>query len=315
LLGRAATGMLSALTSSRRGHIALFAGLLAVSTSGPFFVMSRLDAYAAVFWRTLLAGALGLAIAAVRRTLDWRAVYEHRRGLAVSGVLFGTHFLFWIKAFDLTDYASNLLLLVSQPLVAALVGARIGEALSRHAVGALGLSALGMLLIAGGDFRMGPRALLGDALCITAGALIALLYVLGRRARNALPLEVFMGVTMLVAAAVALPVALWAGVPIWGFGAASWAWLGAIVVVTTLMGHGLLNMAARYVPLFTLNLVIVLEPVVAIAMGSVLFGARVTPLQCAGGTLLGAAVLLGMRGSTVPDGALSARAAAVARKM
>jgi drug/metabolite transporter (DMT)-like permease len=286
-----------ALTSSQRGHLALFSGLLAVSTSGPFFVMSRVHAHAAVFWRTLLAGVLGLFVAAVRGKLDGRVLQAQRRSLGLAGALLGTHFLLWVKAFELTDYASNLLLLVAQPLIAAVLSARMGEALSRHAFAALGLSAIGMLLIAGGDFRMGPRALLGDLMSITAGAMIALFYVAGRPARKALPLDVFMGATMLVASAVALPVALVAAIPIWGFAPPSWAWLGAIVIITTFTGHGLLNLAAGYIPLFTLNLVIVLEPAIAIGMGAVLFGARITALQCLGGTLLGGAVLIGMRPS------------------
>jgi drug/metabolite transporter (DMT)-like permease len=267
--------------------------------------MCRIDAYAAVFWRTLLAGVLGLAIARARGRLAFRDVYATRRSLFFAGALLGGHLLLWVKAFEMTDYASNLLLLVSQPLFGALLGARLGETLSRHAFGALALAAVGMLLIAGGDFRMGPRALLGDALSVTGGGLIALFYVAGRRARSALPIEAFMGSVMLIAAGVALPVALLARVPLWGYGTASWAWLGAIVLVTTLMGHGLLNLAARYVSLFTVNLIIVLEPVVAIAIGSVLFGAHITPLQCAGGTLLGAAVILELRSSPVAANALS----------
>src|SRR5882724_653970 len=265
-----------AMTSSRRGHLALFVALFAVSTSGPFFVMCRIDAYAAVFWRTAIAGTIGLAIAAQRRTLRWSTIAPHLRSIVVAGLMLGTHFLLWVKAFDLTDYASNLLLLVSQPVLGAFIGARLGETLSRNAFLALGLSVVGMLLIAGGDFRLGPRALLGDALCITAGGVIALFYVAAREARRALPLEVFMGSVMLAAASLALPVALLSGVPLGGYAGRSWAWLGAIVVVTTLGGHGLMNYAARYVPLFTLNLIIVLEPVVSIAFGAALFGARVT---------------------------------------
>src|SRR5437762_1474833 len=101
-----------ALTSSQRGHVALFAGLVAVSTSGPFFVMSRVHAHAAVFWRTLLAGVLGLLAAAVQKKLDWRMLRAQQKSLALAGALLGAHFLLWVKAFELTDYASNLLLLV-----------------------------------------------------------------------------------------------------------------------------------------------------------------------------------------------------------
>ena len=283
-----------------RGHLALFVGLFAVSTAGPFFRMAQVDAYAAVFWRTLLAGLLALLIAALRGALDLRLVRQHARGLALGGVLLGAHFLLWIKAFDLTDFASNLLLLVAQPLFGTLIGRALGETPPRSAGLSLMLAAGGMALIAGADISLGPRALLGDVLCIVAGLMIALFYAVARDARAALPLDVFMAGTTLVAAVTALPVAVLGGVPLWGYGAASWAWLLGIVVVTTLGGHGLMNLAARYVSMFELNLVIVLEPVIAIAMGFVLFGATVTPLQVSGGVLLGLAMVVGMRGGAVP---------------
>lgn len=79
-------------------------------------------------------------------------------------------------------------------------------------------------------------------------------------------------------------------VPLAGFSGASWAWLWTMVVVTTLGGHGLLNYAARTLSLLTVNIVIVLEPAIAILLGAWLFGATVTWLQVVGGLLLSAAV-------------------------
>ncbi|HMI83193.1 MAG TPA: hypothetical protein VK550_03815, partial [Polyangiaceae bacterium] len=57
-------GTLRPVPTSGRGHVALFAGIVAVSTSAPFFVMAHVDAYAAVFWRTALTAVLGLGIGA-----------------------------------------------------------------------------------------------------------------------------------------------------------------------------------------------------------------------------------------------------------
>jgi drug/metabolite transporter (DMT)-like permease len=294
---------------SARGHLALFVGLIAVSTSGPFFVMAKVDAYAAVLWRTLLAGLLGLLIAALRGALNTREVARHARALALGGILLGSHFLLWIKAFDLTDYASNLLLLVAQPLFGTLLGRALGEATPPRAYLALGLSLAGMGLIAGADISLGPRALLGDLLCIVSGLLIALFYTAARTARAVLPLDVFMGATMLAAAATALPVAVLAGVPLAGYPLESWGWLGAIVVITTLGGHGLMNLAARYVSMFELNLVIVLEPVIAIAMGAVMFGASISNLQVGGGLLLSVAMVVGMRRAPALPGDITAEPA------
>jgi drug/metabolite transporter (DMT)-like permease len=297
------------VSKDRRGYLALFVGLVAVSTSAPFFVMAHVDAYAAVFWRTFLTACIGLGIGALGGRVDLDAIRKNAKSLVFGGVLLGAHFLLWVKAFDLTDYASNLLLLVFQPIMAAFVAARLGEKLPRHAFAAVTLSVLGMALIAGSDFALSPRALLGDGACLLAGAAITLFYVVSAHARRALSTEVFLGATLLVCAVTALPVALLAGVPLWGFSGPTWGWLGAIVVVTTLMGHGLMNYAANHVSLFTLNIVIVLEPAVGIAIGAVLFGATVTATQLVGGALLSAAVVFGLRQGTVVETAAAERVA------
>jgi drug/metabolite transporter (DMT)-like permease len=276
-------------------RLALIAGLLAVSTSGPFFKLANVSAYAAVFWRTLLAGALALGFAAMTRRLSMSALRGQAATLTKAGLLLGAHLLLWVKAFELTDYASNLLLLVVQPLFAALLDVRSGRALPRGAGISLSLAALGLGLVAGSDVSLGPRALLGDAVSTFAGALIALFYVVARPARSALPLDVFMGATLLMAAALSLPVAWLADVPLLGYSGSSWLWLLGLVVVTTLGGHGLMNLAARTLPLFLVNLVIVLEPVVAIGLGALLFEAKLRLLQLIGGVLLGSAVVMGLR--------------------
>jgi len=283
-----------------KSRLFLLLGLIFVSTSGPFFVMSKVDAYAAVFWRTALSGVLGLAIAQLRGALDLRTLRTHARGLLLGGLLMGGHFLLWIKAFDLTDFASNMLLLVAQPIIATVLGASLGEPTPRLAWLAIGTAICGMLLIAGADLSLGPTALLGDGLCIVAGGLIALFYVVARDARRELSMDAFMGATMLIAALLALPVAWWAGVPLAGFSGTSWAWLLAIVGITTLGGHGLINLAARDVSLFTLNLVIVVEPAIAIALGALLFGASITALQGAGGLVLALAVVIGLYETPLP---------------
>jgi len=115
---------------------------------------------------------------------------------------------------------------------------------------------------------------------------------------------------MAVSAVTALPVAVASGVQLWGYPAATWQWIGAIVVITTLIGHGLTNYAANHVSLFTLNIVIVLEPAVAITIGALLFGATVTAVQLLGGALLSTAVIFGVRREPASEKASPAASAA-----
>src|SRR5262249_35501592 len=92
-----------------------------------------------------------------------------------------------------------------------------------------------------------------------------------------------------------LPVAALSGARFSGYPAGAWGWMAALVVLTTVGGHGFMNLAARQVKLFTVNVVIVLEPAIAIGIGAVVFGARGHPPQVAGGALLAVAVISGLR--------------------
>jgi drug/metabolite transporter (DMT)-like permease len=274
-------------------HVVLLVALVLVSTSGPFLTMARMDAFAVVFWRCALSAPLFFAWAAARGELS---VARRDLGPMVLGALLLTaHWCAWIKAFDLTDYASNLLLLVAQPIIAAFLGIRLGERPTRATWISITLALVGLAVIAGGDFALGPRALFGDALCIAGGFGITLFYVVTREVRARTSLATFMGVTMGAGALASLPVAIGAGGPLLPEGAASWLWLAGLVVLTTALGHGFMNLAARHVRLFALNVVIVLEPVLGILMGALLFPVDVRPLQLAGGALLAIAVWIGVR--------------------
>ncbi len=270
----------------------LFAGLLCVSTSGPFYVMSGMDPYAVVLLRMGLSAPLFLGWSAARGEL--RVARGEGGRLVVGALLLALHFVLWVKAFQLTDYASNLLLLVAQPVMAALVAVRRGERTGRGLVPSVALAVIGLSIIAGGDFALGGRALLGDLMCIIAGAAITLFYIVTRAARAGTPLGTFMGLTFAIGAAAVAPLVGLAGVPVARYPAPAWAWLGALVLATTVAGHGLLNLAARHVGLFTLNIVIVLEPAIAILLGALLFGATIDALTVIGGLFLVAAVVFGL---------------------
>jgi len=277
---------------------ALFGGLVLVSTSGPFLALAKLDALAVSGLRCLFAGLLFALGAALRGNL--RAPRGHGRALLGGGVLLAAHFALWVKAFDLTDYASNLLLLVAQPISAALVGLALGDRPRGATVVSLALAVAGLFVIAGGDLGLGPRALLGDAACIAAAFAMTFFTVATRTARAELPIELFLASVFLVAAAVLLPSAALAGDRLLPTTPASWGWLTALVLATTIGGHGLMNLAARSVKLFTLNVVIVLEPPIGIALGALLFGAGLTVPQALGGAILAAAVLFGLQGERAP---------------
>lgn len=280
---------------------ALFGGLLLVSTAAPFIKLTRMDPFSLVLLRMGIAAPLFLAAGAARGGA--RLPREHAARVALGGVLLAAHFLLWIKAFDLTSYASNLLLLIAQPVMAAFLGVRFGERPTRGTWVSLALSVAGLAVIAGGDVALGPRAMLGDLCSVLGGVAISFFYAETRAARTAMPVAGFMGWTMAFGAATALPFVLATGAPLGPRGAPlevlgwkpePWVWLAGLVVITTMGGHGLMNAAARGLRLFTVNIVIVLEPALAILLGVALLGESVTGVQAAGGAVLAAAVVIAL---------------------
>ncbi len=281
-----------ARVTTSRAYVTLALAVLFVSTAGPFLEAARMDAFAVVFWRLVATAALMLGYARLRGAIT--ATRAQLREIALGSSLLTLHFLLWIKAFDLTDYASNLLLLVAQPVIATVAGRWLGEPSSGRHWLAVGLSGAGLAIITGGDLALGPRALLGDLLCVLAGVAITGFYVVTRRTRVELPMPAFLGLTSAFGAAMTVPVLLVNGSRMLDYPRESWGWLAALVLVTTCAGHGLYNVAARHLSLFTLNIVIVVEPVIGIWMGAWMFGTQVTTLQVAGGAVLASAVLVGL---------------------
>lgn len=287
--------------SRSAAYAALFAGLLLVSTAGPFILLTRMDPFAIVLLRMGIAAPLFLAAGALGGGAGLPAA--HRGRVALGGVLLAAHFVLWIGAFDLTSYASNLLLLIAQPVMAALVGMRMGEKHGRETWVALGISVAGLAIIAGGDVSLGPRAILGDLCSILAGVAITFFYASTRAARASMPVAGFMGWTMAFGAAAAAPVFLLAGSPlgprsaplkVLGTTPSPWLWLAGLVVVTTMGGHGLMNAAARGLRLFTVNVVIVLEPAIGILLGALLLGERAGTTHVIGGAVLAVAVVIAL---------------------
>jgi drug/metabolite transporter (DMT)-like permease len=251
-----------------------------------------MDAFAVAFWRLVGASTLFALWGLATGSLGLEGA--DARVIAFGGILLAYHLALWVWAFDMTDYASNLLLLVVQPIMAALFGMRLGEKTSRATWFSVALAILGLGVIAGGDVALGPRALLGDAISVISGLGITLFYAITRTARRTAPLPAFMALAMGTGALSLVPLLIATHARVIGYPAHSWAWLGALVLITTVGGHGLMNYVARHVTLFTLNVVIVLEPPIGVALGWPLFGARMTAVQIAGGLILAVAVVIGL---------------------
>lgn len=287
--------------------LTLAAGTFAIGTSGPMIALALATtgpgaeapaALAIAAWRTLLGGALflGATLPTARAALG--ALRSARRRtrvrLALGAALLAIHFATWISAFAHTSFASAVLLMVLQPVFGALLDRVLfGHRISARMAGALVGSAVGLLFLVWPDLEQ-PGSLFGDVLAAVGALAMAVFYVVVRPVRSALPFPLFMGSVNLGAGALLAALAVAVGEPLSGYSDAAWGWIAALVLVPTAVGHACFNWALPRVRLFALNLLIVLEPAVALLIGIVALDSRPDASQWIGGAVLAGAVLLGL---------------------
>lgn len=282
----------------------LFGGLLLLSTSGPFFLASEMDPFTVALGRLGLAGISFLLIFCARHPPTGASFARHLEAarrmtptLLLGSLIFVLHLLLWMTAFQYTNFASTVMLLVAQPALAALVGSFLGERVQPAMGWSLGIATVALLLVAAGDLDLGPRAWIGDGMCVLAALCTTLFFPATKRARATLPMPLFLGLVFTGGAVVVAPLAWWVEAPVGSYGWSSWGWLLGIVFLSTVGGHGLTNLAARRLSLFRLNVVILLQPLIAIGVGVLLFEVTTNPFQILGGALLPLAVAVGLWGT------------------
>jgi drug/metabolite transporter (DMT)-like permease len=240
---------------------------------------------------TLLGAA---AVPALVRTLRAEPALLGR--VALAGLLLGVHFGAWIVSLSLTSVLRSVALVATQPLFAGLVGRIIGDRVDPKLYVGTAVALTGTVVLAW-PTEAGQGSVPGDALALLGAAAAAGYFAVGRSVRTRVELRPYLGLVHLIAAASLAVVALGLGADWWPQGAArsdllALAYLG---LVPGVIGHGLLNWAVRHVPVHTVALVILLEPVGATALAVAILAKPVAPLEILGATILLGGVGIGLR--------------------
>jgi drug/metabolite transporter (DMT)-like permease len=253
-------------------------GVLAISTSPILIRLAAMPALALAFWRCL-AGAAVLA-PFVPRGREGRGV---RAGLdradlarlAAAGLFLAVHFALWNASLGLTTVAAATTLVSCAPLFVGLGSVFLGEAPSARAWAGIVLATAGAAVIGLGDaagLGGGSATLWGDLLAFGGALAMAAYLLLGRVARQRLPVSTYAASVYGVAAAVLLPACLLTGSSLGGYQAAAWLALAGVVAGPQLLGHTVFNGLLASVRASVVAVVMLLEPVIATVLAWWLFG-------------------------------------------
>jgi drug/metabolite transporter (DMT)-like permease len=273
--------------------VALAVAVAAVSFAAIFFRLAAPTHPAVAAGLRLLVAAAVLAPVTLRAV--WRGSMRGRqlRLALLAGVFYGLHFGAWVSSLSLTSIAASVTLVTTTPLLLAALGIATGrDRPTGRLLALLGVAFVGLLIIGGGDLRLGRDALVGDGLALLGAVAVAGYMLTSRRLGEALDVWAFSGVATAVGAAVLLGGAAVAGVPL---RAASWEAFGYLVaaaLVPQLIGHTLLTWTLRYTKPMVVALAVLGEPVGATVLGYYWLGEPVSPMVALGCAVTLAAVAL-----------------------
>jgi len=291
--------------------IALFAGALAIGSSGIFVRLSETGPTATAFWR----GALALPLLAVWAVLEPRARAGARQPTAVgvacswreplffwAGVFFAGDLALWHASLLRTSVAASTLEANCAPMVVTLgAWALWGERPRLRFLLALALASVGLLLMVSTKFAHGAAALTGDLLGLGTACFYGFYILAVARLRTRHGAGIVMFNSTLVFTLLLLPLALTQrflpGTP------HGWLLLAGCALSAQVLGQGLVAYALAHLPATFSSVGLYLQSIAATAYAWLLLKERLTPGQIAGGCIVLGAIALARtaRRAPLPD--------------
>jgi drug/metabolite transporter (DMT)-like permease len=278
-------------TGRAAAFLALCVGAVAMGVSPVFvrFAATDVGPFASAFWRVALALPVlyawmrieetGAPPGSPRRSFDRATVFA---GIAFAGDLF-----FWHLAILNTTVANATFFATTAPLfVILIVWLVLRQRISQGTVIGLVLCLLGGASLIGQSVQVEPDRIRGDLYGIATAVFFGIYFLAVGRARSGSGAGRVTFEASLVTAAVLLGVALFFDTRVVPQTREGVLALMALAFISHAGGQGLLAVALGRLPPVFSSLVIFLEAIAAAALGWIVLGERLTPIQFVGGALI-----------------------------
>jgi len=160
---------------------------------------------------------------------------------------------------------------------------------------ALALAAAGAGLLLGRSYQLSPDHLVGDLLCLLAGTLYTVYFVLMGKAREAMAPLPALALSTLASLLPLLLAALLFGEKFWP---EHWGVLIGLALASQVVGQGLMIYAIGLLPPLVVGIALLTQPIVAGAVGWIVYGERLGLADFIGAVLVAIALVLVRGGGT-----------------
>ena len=285
------------IDSHGRERLAITLGAIAVFAwgFGPLLVRGiHASAPTIVFWRLWLATPVMVGAAYVT---GGRVSVPVLKAVFVPGALFGTSMIVGFASFQSTSIANATLIGALQPALLLFIGPLLFGTRSGSRQVVLAVIALaGVATVVFGAHRSSGASLHGDVLALINLGLWTAYFVRVKQVRNqGVHAGALIAGVFCVAAVVVSPWVLLTSKDLGAIHGSGWLLIVAMVLVSGLVGHGLMTWAQRHLDITVASLLTLGSPVISAIGAWVAFDQRLNAVQVAGAVVvlvaLGAIVL------------------------
>lgn len=282
-------------TAAQYGYLAI--GIIALSFAAIFVRLSDVAPPVIAFYRLAFAWVplfLVINLPRMRKTAVRSGGFASRSDFylaAAAGACLGLHYAVWFVSLQYTSIGSSTTLVTLQPIFVVLFSFLLfKERVSGKSILGLVLAILGAFVITSSDAMFSRDHLYGDMLALGAAVLIAIYLMIGRSVRHRVDTFHYMNVVYASGALVLLILNLSTGQEMSGFALREWLIFIGLAVVSTLLGHTLLNWLLGSLRASTVSIFFLGEPVGANILAYLLMNEMMGVRQTLGAAL----VLLGI---------------------
>lgn len=298
-------GHLPVVMNHPRVALVLSLSIAAISTAAILVrLVPDMHALGIALWRTAIAGVL-LSPTLLRRG-SVRPEGRHLAWTIAAGLCLALHFWSWFASLQLTTVMRSTVLVCLTPLWAGILSWAVFKAPpSRRFWGGIAVALVGVTVMAlGGDALAGRASWTGDLLALLGGILSGTYLTIGRAVRPHVDWGPYGAILCLNCALWLLIFAVLSGASLAIVGPnALWVLL-AMALGPQLLGHIGFAWAVRYVPATIVGAVILLEPVGATALGTVVLDEWPSARETLGALV----IVIGVFIATIPSRQSEARA-------
>src|SRR5262245_14647824 len=246
------------------------------------------------FYRVAIATVLLLPGALMFKREEILSLTRKDFGLLVlGGLCLAVHFGAWIASLKYVPIATSVVLVNSHPLFVVIASYFfLGERPEGRSLIGTAVGLCGMLVISHDAFRDFQLALKGDGLALLAALAVVGYFIVGKKARARISLLGYVTPLYAMCSLVLLIWVLIVGNPLTHYSATVWAYLAALAVVPTIIGHSVFNWAIKHVRPTEISVAFLGEPVAASILAFVFFSQRPPLATFVGGAFVLAGVYL-----------------------